>query len=429
MAAYPGSLFTPTVVVDDPGGTEIIAAHHNSQDDELLAIETELGTDVAGSKTNLKTRLAVALADDGTLRLAASTVLTISTGAITATQNFHRVATEGGAGTDDLDTINGLAVDGTVLVLRASSTNDVVLKDGTGNIQCVSGSDITLGGTDEWAVLIYDTNVTAWLAGKMAGSGTLSTSSGAADNYIGVYTAASNIEGTDDLQWSGTQLTIGDGTAGRDYILKFNGEDNDISITWMEDEALLKIAGDVQMTLGKQIYFGNSLEASIQYDGVYMAIDPNDATLNITSNIANALLIGNGTAGIDYNVTFNGETNDGVLTWMEDEDYFQFADGVKTQARYMDVQVYTDSATADPADHVVIANKGTAMTYTLPPATGSGREIIIKAIGAGGCTIDGDGAETIDGAASKGLGQYAAMTLIDYGSGTWVATSWAGSVS
>jgi len=49
-------------------------------------------------------------------------------------------------------------------------------------------------------------------------------------------------------------------------------------------------------------------------------------TLDTTT--AGALVIGSGAAGVDYNITFDGETNDGVLTWMEDEDYFEFADDV-----------------------------------------------------------------------------------------------------
>jgi hypothetical protein len=48
----------------------------------------------------------------------------------------------------------------------------------------------------------------------------------------------------------------------------------------------------------------------------------------IGSKTASSLTIGNGTAGIDYILKFDGETNDGILTWMEDEDRFQFADAV-----------------------------------------------------------------------------------------------------
>ena len=44
--------------------------------------------------------------------------------------------------------------------------------------------------------------------------------------------------------------------------------------------------------------------------------------------IVNGLTIGVGGAGVDYFLTFDGETNNGVLTWMEDEDYFQFGDGI-----------------------------------------------------------------------------------------------------
>ena len=39
-------------------------------------------------------------------------------------------------------------------------------------------------------------------------------------------------------------------------------------------------------------------------------------------------IIGTDAAGTDYNLTFRGEDNDGVFTWMEDEDYFKFSDEV-----------------------------------------------------------------------------------------------------
>jgi len=45
-------------------------------------------------------------------------------------------------------------------------------------------------------------------------------------------------------------------------------------------------------------------------------------------NLGTAITIGDGTAGTDIAVTFDGESNDGVLTWMEDEDYFKFSDDI-----------------------------------------------------------------------------------------------------
>lgn len=66
--SFPSGLDTRTTVTDDPGGTEIVASHHNGPAAAVLAIETELGTDPAGSATDVKTRLAQALNDDGTVK-------------------------------------------------------------------------------------------------------------------------------------------------------------------------------------------------------------------------------------------------------------------------------------------------------------------------------------------------------------------------
>ena len=50
---------------------------------------------------------------------------------------------------------------------------------------------------------------------------------------------------------------------------------------------------------------------------------------NITALRGHALTFGLGTAGTDVVLTFDGETSDGVLSWMEDEDHFKFDDDVK----------------------------------------------------------------------------------------------------
>ena len=48
----------------------------------------------------------------------------------------------------------------------------------------------------------------------------------------------------------------------------------------------------------------------------------------ITKLLGTSLTFGDGTAGTDITVTFDGESNDGVLKWMEDEDYFEFSDDI-----------------------------------------------------------------------------------------------------
>lgn len=81
---------------------------------------------------------------------------TIASGAITiGAFSYYRVANEGGAATDDLDTINGGAFDGQMLILAAaSSAQDVVLKDGTGNLRLVS--DFTLTHSQDRITLQWD---------------------------------------------------------------------------------------------------------------------------------------------------------------------------------------------------------------------------------------------------------------------------------
>ena len=48
----------------------------------------------------------------------------------------------------------------------------------------------------------------------------------------------------------------------------------------------------------------------------------------ITKLLGMSITIGDATAGTDITITFDGETNDGVMKWMEDEDYFQFDDDI-----------------------------------------------------------------------------------------------------
>jgi len=67
--------------------------------------------------------------------------------------------------------------------------------------------------------------------------------------------------------------------------------------------------------------------AGIVDGGTIEASDLNDEFDQVASAFL-APTFGVGTAGTDIVMTFDGETTDGVITWMEDEDYFKFSDGV-----------------------------------------------------------------------------------------------------
>ncbi len=145
-----------------------------------------------------------------------ATELTIATGAITVTQELHRVDTEGDAASDDLVTINGGA-DGLTVMLRAENAErTVVLKDGTGNLE-LGGADVSLDDTDKWVKLCYDGTLTKWLivGGVGAGVGTFddltdtpASKSGAADNLLCVNVGETAVEYRDEvLAWMPTDFS------------------------------------------------------------------------------------------------------------------------------------------------------------------------------------------------------------------------------
>ena len=69
-----------------------------------------------------------------------------------------------------------------------------------------------------------------------------------------------------------------------------------------------------------------------------------------------AITFGSGTAGTDIVITFDGETNDGVLKWMEDEDYFEFSDDLliatTEKIQFRDTGLYINSSTDGQLDIV-----------------------------------------------------------------------------
>ena len=80
--------------------------------------------------------------------------------------------------------------------------------------------------------------------------------------------------------------------------------------------------------------------------------------------------------------------------------------------------------TATVTDEVLMFDATLAVRVcTLPAATGSGREFVIgkSDSSVNTVTIDGAGAETINGVATKVLNvQYEVYSIVDYASGKWV---------
>ena len=227
MTTFPGTLDSFDANTDDVD--DVLAADMNNVQDAVVAIETELGTDPAGSCTDLKTRLAHSINAAGMLEFDQEALLTISSGAVTVAQNLHRIETEGGAASDYLDTINGNS-NGLWLIFRP--TNDahtVVVRHNVGNIYCVGGSNISLDAINKFVIGYYDGTLAKWvLAGAGGAGGSVSYSGSfwspdAAPDTPSAYDDEFNDSDFDTDLWTewdeSTQLTISEEGWGLDLLL------------------------------------------------------------------------------------------------------------------------------------------------------------------------------------------------------------------
>ena len=73
-------------------------------------------------------------------------------------------------------------------------------------------------------------------------------------------------EGGDVTKLLGTAITIGDGTAGTDIAVTFDGADNDGVLTWMEDEDYFKFSDDIMLVDDEKFIFGSGSDWTIEYD-------------------------------------------------------------------------------------------------------------------------------------------------------------------
>ena len=76
----------------------------------------------------------------------------------------------------------------------------------------------------------------------------------------------------------------------------------------------------------------------------------------VTKLLGANITIGDATTGTDITVTFDGESNDGVFKWMEDEDYFEFSDDILVASteklQFRDTAIYINSSADGQLDLV-----------------------------------------------------------------------------
>jgi hypothetical protein len=101
--------------------------------------------------------------------------------------------------------------------------------------------------------------------------------------------------------------------------------------------------------------------------------------------------------------------------------YFNGSTWIRRPINYQNVTIQTGGTySVQLSDFTVICNNATAITVSLPAATGTGRIIEIKNIGEGNTTIDGNSSETIDGDSTQTLYQWEGIKVVDYSAGAWI---------
>ena len=131
--------------------------------------------------------------------------------------------------------------------------------------------------------------------------------------------------------------------------------------------------------------------------------------LNANGGKGGTTFYDNAFIGGDGWLTVNGSSNNGV-------DKLQVVGSIAAIGMKQAYVTKTGAYTATNDDYVIDCTSGT-FTVTLPASSGrTGRILIIKNSGAGTITVDGNAAETIDGAATYAISvQYGTIQIMSDG--------------
>jgi hypothetical protein len=417
-------------------------------------LDATLGVDVSGGDLTLSGGVA-------TLTANGASSLTTSSGALTLTSAAAATwSTTAGALT--LDGASGISLEGNSSEIDLTSTGAIDINSGAGTWDA---STLSLDGTDT-------TNLT--MTANAAGNKTLTLSaanSGAGEGLISISsdaqvditdgTATLTLDGgalsesamaSADISVSGALTLTGAGSAsmGDDVgTWEFDGA-GAVSETGMTSLSAT-VSGALTLTGAGSASMGDDV-GTWEFDGAGAVSETGMTSLSAT--VSGALtLTGGGSASMGDDVgtwEFDGAgavsetgmtslsvtpsgavtlTAGAASTWSTSSGDLTMSAGglidmtstLRTDGRRMAVVTEAGAThTVVAAEDVIIVSAATC-TVDLPAATGTGQRLVIKATNASPTvTIDGSGAETIDGDATLVLSvQYESVTLIDYGSGTW----------
>ncbi|TET16397.1 MAG: hypothetical protein E3J81_03170 [Dehalococcoidia bacterium] len=215
--------YTPTTTPSEADNVDNLTAHLYGIDQELGQklenvvedVTPQLGGDLDCQSNKFTNMLG--------FLMKAATELTIASGAVTVTQMFHTVDTEGDAATDDLDTINGGTTVNLIILRAENDARTVVVKHNTGNIWLQGKADINLDDLEDGIMLVWDSTNSKWFDIAAGGGGgaahAVLDGSTHNDSVADAVTRGSIIYGNATPKWD--ELVVG--AAGK--VLKSDGTD------------------------------------------------------------------------------------------------------------------------------------------------------------------------------------------------------------
>jgi len=314
-SGYPGALDTNSTLEID-GSTLARADVPNDLAAAVVAIETELGTDPAGTKTDIKTFLQVSHQTDGThwRRSAKTDNYTVTT---SDNMTLFEASTSGGNITFTLPSLSS-ATDDFLLAFKKTHASNSMIIDGNSS-ETIDGATTQTYTADDDYVIIWSNGSDNWMIvsdpGGMANivEDTTPQLGGNLDVNGNSIVTASNANlsitpnGSGDLILDGLKWPQSDGTA--NYLLKTNGS---AQLSWVQQTG--KIVQVKKYTLGTVVSSttvgslpDNSIpQISEGYEVMTLAITPTSTTtrLFILVNMAG----GGGSAGYQSLALFQDST-------------------------------------------------------------------------------------------------------------------------
>ena len=250
-SGYPGALDTNSTLEVD-GSTLARADVPNDIAAAVVAIETELGTDPAGTKTDVKTFLQVSHQTDGThwRRSAKTDNYTVTT---SDNMTLFEASTSGGNITFTLPSLSS-ATDNFILAFKKTHSSNSMIIDGNSS-ETIDGATTQTYTADDDYVIIWSNGSDNWMIVSDPGGKanivdyTTPQLGGDLDVNGNSIVTASNANlsitpnGSGDLILDGLKWPQADGTA--NYLLKTNGS---AQLSWVQQTG--KIVQVKQGTIG-----------------------------------------------------------------------------------------------------------------------------------------------------------------------------------